>query len=147
MKYKIGDIVVVKMLDSRIKLQKFIIARTENSLDINQYYMGYTECLDTPICMNEKRIIVNASPQDIIVDDVITKHSMIQTLDPNMLINEFFYCVMIHLMRTSDKYDLQILNKCINLKSNQYIGEHSKTQEVLDMLILKTQLNISGVPS
>lgn len=136
MKYQIGDIVNFEKHEYvHRKFSTAIISGCQKQFDSIIRYYGYaTPDSSIVIIIDESSIISYGEPKDIISDHVIK-----DVLDPKVKINTFFKCAMIHLIRTSDEFDLQILNKCNSLV-NPLIGDYLNTQAVLDMIFLKNNL-------
>lgn len=136
MKYSIGDIVMAEVHDG---YQNTISPVVISGVAINTYY-GYTG--------NHAAVLIHEhSITNEIAGDVIPSFVMFQLFDPTVNINEYFKCLMIHLIKTTNKYDLQILNKCNHMFNLSYVGHYSyvNPKEVLDFLNAKIQNNIAEV--
>lgn len=139
--YRVGDIVVVE--DEMRKIQTVIIAEilTNKSDTVIRYgdiikYRGYESVDLNLVIFAEKQVVSYGEPKDIITDVTITR-----LLDSYITTDLFFKCVSFHLLRTTDKYDLQILNKCNQLKAIPYMNDNGNVQEILDKMKLKIQIN------
>lgn len=134
MKYKIGDIVVIEHVHKKITTA--IISDSLKNYNIDSKYFGYTDN-HASLMFNENDIISYGSYKDIITD-----HILKQTLDKKVTINEFFKIVMIHLIWSTDKYDLQILNKCQYIRQLSYgPSDGNNVTKILSILNTKMQLD------
>lgn len=89
----------------------------------------------------QKYIISLGDPDSIITNDVIS-----EVLKPNQFITEFSKCVLFHLIRSTDKYDLQILNNCISMINGYPINLYEYEELILGMIHTKIKdTNIQGV--
>lgn len=136
MKYQTGDIVVI-VTNMKKFLNVLVSDIIENTADKKVRYCGYTEFSYSALVFMEKQIVSGAgSSKDIITDTAIT-----QLFDPHTPPNELFKSIAIHLIRTTDKYDLQLLSKCNHLRTVLGLDNNLSIKAVLHKLNLKLQIN------
>lgn len=134
--YNTGDIVTIEVPVKKFKtvlVANISIANEPN--DNEKRYYGYTENQSSLIFKGHQVVSRDGTSKDIITD-----HTIKELLDVKTLPNEFFKCVAIHLIRTTDKYDLQILSKCNQLKPKTGANGKETIQTILDKLYFKLQL-------
>lgn len=135
--YKPGDIIVIE--DNFKKLQTVLVSDVISpNRNINEIkYWGYTSGTSAGLVFRKNQVVSNdGDSKEIITDNVINQ--LFDTYEP---ISEFFKCVAIYLIRTTDKYDLQLLSKCNYLRNVLGLDKNLNIKDVLDMLNLKIQLN------
>lgn len=137
MKYKIGDIIVLMNKNSTdesiLNNRTAIITEVVETNNLMTGYYGFIKNEEEAIQFMESQIISYGA-----ANDVINEREMETILHPKISINLFDIALMLHLIRTEDKYDLQILYKCNYWEKNKY--HHTNTKIVLDALFLKTNL-------
>lgn len=130
MKYKVGDVV-----NYRIDNETYGTLLISDVLK-NKGYRGYINN-HTDISTIYTSIISYGSPEEIITEKVIS-----QLFESHTALPHFFKCIAFHLIRSTNKYDLQILNKCNYLKTIPLMVGDIK--EILDELNLKYNPTITG---
>lgn len=140
MKYKVGDVVVIET-DDCLKQNKISVIINDIQIEENSSirYYGYTDTGLTSVTFRDKYIISYGLAKDVISDS-----DMEFLLNPVVRMNSFYKAVMLHLIRITDKYDLQILAKCNYLKVNKIMGSEIHTKIVVEEIFHKNKINVSG---
>lgn len=138
--HRVGDIVVVENNgETQIVIVAEILSNTSDTIkryDDVKKYRGYESEDLNLVVFSKNQVLSVGESKKIMTDDRI-----INLLDSFITTDLFFKCCAFHLLRTTDKYDLQILNKCNQLKAIPYMKDNSNIQEILDKLKLKMQIN------
>lgn len=83
----------------------------------------------------QRHIISLGNSKTIITDSIIS-----DAVNPKYLITEFLKSVLFHLIRSTDKYDLQILAKCNQQVNEKGVYSIKNIQETLDMIYTKMKV-------
>lgn len=129
MKYKTGDIVKFKSYKHHDKNYNHLLISNNTTKDYigDQIYYGYT--IDkTSINITDSMIESYG-----VTEDIITDQTMMKLLSLEVGLDNFYKCVMIHMINKTSKYNLQFLYKINNEKQKSHHYTHS-IQEVIDLI-------------
>lgn len=129
MKYKMGDIIVYKKESHRLVKVTALILNDGDILRNKDTSYHVVTNKQKFLNIAEESIISYGKPENIITDVVLK-----EVLDPDSFLYQVLKCVAIHLINTSDKYDLQLLAKCNYQKRIRTIVAPESIQTIIDMI-------------
>lgn len=127
MKYKEGDIIVFRQTIISTNVTAMILGVNTISNNVIAYHVVTSRIKYRHI--EETSIISYGDTTDIITDRVIK-----EVLGLDREFYGFLKCAAMNLINNSDKYDLQILNKCNYLMNQPNLNYSDSLQPIIDLI-------------
>lgn len=130
MAYQVGEVIVFKKESPGVPITAIIVEINKHSE--KETFIHVCTRNEKYYQTKQKSIISLGNVQSIITDNVISS-----AIDPKHLITAFLKSVLFHLIRATDKYNLQILSKCNYQLSSTSVYNTDDIQEILNLLYTK----------